>query len=432
MESITIADSGDHFQRGGRPLFYLADTIWSAFISAAPAEWEEYLSFRRRQGFNVLQIAVTPQWDASRPHLDIAPFRKGSGGSYNFHAIDENYFARAAGMLQTAREYGFVPALVVLWCDYVPETWLSRLDPQRVMPYDAVKPYARHVAETFSRFDPIYIISGDTDFGSDETAAYYMAALEGVKSVSPQCLATLHLAAGRYELPESIARSGLVDFYMYQSGHMAENQDFAYAIPEKFRELGADMPIVNGEPCYEGIAHAFKRARFNAFDVRRATWHSLLSGAKAGIAYGAHGVWGWHTGGKQFDSAFVLGMPYEWQTALGFRGAWDVSFAAWLFGACGLFDLEARRDLLNTEKEAALTPEIEASVSASRDLEKVAIYLPYNAEVELDAHLPGMDWTVIDLRRRYFSRPDVRSKGGRTVFGTHAFDADVLIFGTSR
>jgi hypothetical protein len=238
MERLTIAESGDRFLRDGRPFFYLADTVWSAFIAISPHEWDEYLSFRRRQGFNVLQIAVTPQWDASKPHLDIAPFKKGPGGCYDYYAIDNGYFERAGGMLETAREHGFTPALVVLWCDYVPDTWLSRLNPERVMPYDAVRPYAEHVAASFSRFGPIYIIAGDTDFESDEATAHYLAALEGVKSVSPRSLATLHLAAGGYRLPDPIMRSGLIDFNMYQSGHMVETQDLAYVLARKLLDQG--------------------------------------------------------------------------------------------------------------------------------------------------------------------------------------------------
>jgi hypothetical protein len=219
-------------------------------------------------------------------------------------------------------------------------------------------------------------------------------------------------------------RSGLIDFNMYQSGHMVETQDLAYVLARKLLDQGAGKPIVNGEPCYEGIAHLFKEDRFTAFDVRRATWHSLLSGAKAGIAYGAHGIWGWHSEGKVFDSAFVSGMPYDWRTALGFRGAWDVSLAAWLYTALGFFDLEARRDLIE--------PGVEASIAATDGFTKVAIYLPCDSEAAVSAALPDLAWTVVDLQERRFARPEVRVEKHRTVFEAHHFEADALILGMER
>jgi hypothetical protein len=424
LDALTVAETGDYFLRGGLPFFYLADTVWSAFVSVTPEEWDEYLSYRRRQGFNALQIAVLPQWDASKPHLDIAPFRRKRGGGLDYHEIDEGYFERAAGLLERAREYGFIPALVVLWCDYVRDTWLSRQHPERVMPYDTVRPYAEHVARSFSRFDPIYIISGDTDFESDETSRYYLAALEGIKSVSPHSLTAMHLLVANHYIPVSILRSGLLDFYMYQSGHLAEAQDMAYILARKFLENETRRPVVNGEPCYEGHARVLKAGRFNAFDVRRATWHSLLSGAKAGIAYGAHGVWGWHTKGKTFESTAISGLPYDWRVALRFRGAWDVAFARWLFETRGLFELEPRPDLED--------PGVESSVAASDGLGKMAIYLPYNAEVEVNAPVPDFAWTIVDLQERRFARPEVRVEKDRTVFQAHAFEADALILGMGR
>ncbi len=421
MGRLTVSESADRFMRDGKPFFYLADTVWSAFSHALLEEWEEYLSYRRSQGFNVLQISVLPQWDASKPGLDVLPFKRKVNGVIDYHEIEDSYFERAAWLLEKARDHGFIPALVVLWCDYVPDTWLSRLRPERIIPFEAVGPYAEYVARTFQRFDPIYIISGDTNFGSEQTSRYYLAALEKVKSVSPHSLTTMHLLVGTHEIPRSILESGLLDFYMYQSGHLFEAQELSYELASRLMKQDIRKPIVNGEPCYEGHAHAFKTGRFGAFDVRRATWHSLLSGAKAGVAYGAHGIWGWHSREKIFENVAFSGQPYEWWTALRFRGAWDVSFSAWLFQALGLFDLEPRRELV--------APEVEISISASENLDKIAIYLPYNAEVQVNASLPQLEWTLIDLQERFFARPEVHAGKDRTIFKPHPFEADVLILG---
>ncbi len=97
------------------------------------------------------------------------------------------------------------------------------------------------------------------------------------------------------ELPRSFVDA--IDFYMYQSGHHVERQDRPYTLAEKFMAYPVKRPIVNSEPPYEGHGRVGSQTRFNAFDVRKATWQSLLSGAKMGVTYGAHGVWSCHRRG---------------------------------------------------------------------------------------------------------------------------------------
>ena len=54
MERVTIAPDKEHFLRGGKPFFWVGDTVWSAFTNPTEEEWKEYLRFRKTQGFNVL------------------------------------------------------------------------------------------------------------------------------------------------------------------------------------------------------------------------------------------------------------------------------------------------------------------------------------------------------------------------------------------
>ena len=63
---IKVSKNKRSFERDGRPFFYLADTIWSAFTNVSLEEWEYYLTQRKYQGFNTLQINTLPQWDRSK------------------------------------------------------------------------------------------------------------------------------------------------------------------------------------------------------------------------------------------------------------------------------------------------------------------------------------------------------------------------------
>lgn len=151
----------------------MADTVWSAFTNITLEEWAYYLDYRKSQGFNVLQINMLRQWDASGSDLNYEPFAYAEDGSYNFYTLNEEYFTRAETMIEMAVNRGFVPALVLLWCNYIPDTWAAKLREEKKMPLGAVEPYVRYVADRFSKFYPIYIISGDTDFPSERANQYY-------------------------------------------------------------------------------------------------------------------------------------------------------------------------------------------------------------------------------------------------------------------
>ena len=182
---MTIGGKRDHFLRDGRPWFYLADTVWSAFTNATELEWAEYLDYRREQGFNALQINILPQWDRSLGASFPEPFRADRQGRWDFSAPNAEYFDRVKAMTAQAHGRGFVPALVLLWCNHVPGTWAAARNLGALIAPDQVGSYAKFVAETFAGFDPIYLVSGDTDFKDPATAALYLAALKAIAKQAP-------------------------------------------------------------------------------------------------------------------------------------------------------------------------------------------------------------------------------------------------------
>lgn len=341
MSRMTISKMKDCFEKDGRKFFCLADTVWAAFANATEEEWTEYLDYRRFQGFDALQVSILPILkDASQSDIGILPFESNSNGRFDYNRINPDYFDRAEKLLSMAVDKGFIPYLVLLWLDYVPDTWGSKREPELVMPDDKIRSYVQYAARRFARFHPVYLVSGDTDFESERAVRSYMTALETLKEVDPDALATLHLCGNHGLPPEAFVNSEKLDFYMYQSFHRIETQSWVYELAEQFTKSPVKRPFVNGEPCYEGHGHALRCGRFGAFDCRKAFWQSVLSGAKAGVAYGAHGIWSWHKKGKEFCSVPFSGVPYDWRTALRLKGAWDAVFAKWMMESFRLFTIE--------------------------------------------------------------------------------------------
>lgn len=421
MERLTVAPSHDRLLCGGREWFYLADTAWSVFTNASENDWREYLDFRAAQGFTAVQVDLLPQWDRSSSRVPHPPpFATRADGRFDLDRPDAGYFDRAEAMVRQASEAGIRTALVLLWANYVPGTWCSKKVPDNVFRQQQVEPFVRFAVGRFVRYEPLLVVSGDTDFKTPEAIRCYETALAAAKSAAPRLLTTFHISGMHDELPDSLAASPDLDLYMYQSCHFLKSAAMPYELAAKFLAKPVRRPVVNGEPNYEGIKAFDGFHRFGAFEVRRASWQSFLAGATAGIAYGAHGIWCWQAA-DDTTSAEYLGLnnrPFPWRTALAFRGADDVAFMKSTVEAWNLHD--ARPADLVTLAEPAIRSAMKPDRSA------FAVYSPCATDLPLSISPAGWDLAVLDLENRRQLRPRLDA-GGRLVVTPHINGDFVLV-----
>ena len=83
MKRLTVNDDKCTFSRDGKPFFWLADTLWSAFTNMNDEDLDTYLTVRKQQGFNVLQINILPQWDRCYVNAPYMPFGFKENGGYD-------------------------------------------------------------------------------------------------------------------------------------------------------------------------------------------------------------------------------------------------------------------------------------------------------------------------------------------------------------
>ncbi len=407
------------FLKDEKPFFFLADTVWSAFTNATLDDWEYYVRYRATQGFNVLQINVLPQWDASESSFQIAPFAKKNDGTFDFGNVNEEYFNRAEKMVEIAAEHGLTCALVLLWVNYLPRTWATNLKKTHEFPIDYVESYTSMVVERFSKYNPIYLVSGDTDFPDEEVISYYTKALRVVKEKDPKALTTLHVQGRLAEIPKKLEENPDLDFYMYQSGHNSQFQKTAYTLAQEFYHNKLPRPIINGEPCYEQMGYSRRvYGRYTRFDVRKVAWQSILSGASAGITYGAHGIWSWHRSGSMFGSLLgeAFDAPYDWRVALKFEGAWDYAFLKKFIEENQLFHLEPQPIVLNNTEE----------IRAARQEDTLVLYVPYNTVVRLDGDYSEYTVTAIELETKKNVNLKCEIEEGITSISMHDFVGDCI------
>lgn len=421
MKKLRVDKTKQYLTLDDKPFFYLADTVWSAFTNIQSDEWIYYLQKRREQGFTVLQINVLPQWDRCLVPAKELPFPSDDGRVYQYNKINDRYFEHARQMCEQAAAYGFQVALVLLWSNFVPGTWAAKISAVNQMPREFVKRYIRKVYETFDDLDPIYIVSGDTDFDTAEAISYYQLALDTICTLSPHTLKTMHIK-GRYSVLPAEFISKL-DFYLYQSGHDPRCLDAPYRLAEEFRQKYPLKPLINGEPCYEQMGYSEgKHGRFARSEVRRAGWLSILAGASAGIAYGAHGLWNWNkpglpqnptTGEAFFDTPLLA------QEALQLPGAGDFGYIRAIFELFHITTLQPSRKLLTDREDVRMAEADEGKL--------YLIYSAVNTKIALDFDCSQAKIRAIDLSSGQVNYPGISTAAGKSTIGLRFFQGDELL-----
>jgi hypothetical protein len=147
-------------------------------------------------------------------------------------------------------------------------------------------------------------------------------------------------------------------------------------------------------------------------------WQSLLSGAKAGFTYGAHGVWMFQHKGMTFGSEGFSGLPFLWREALQFEGAWDVSWAKWLFENYGFHILEPNQALIEGPRQIRS--------ASSADLSLIAIYIPSVRYVVIHHDLQDYRSCLHLLDKRRVVSPSLTFSGDITVLPMTGYNTDAL------
>ncbi|GAB2027413.1 apiosidase-like domain-containing protein [Lactovum odontotermitis] len=423
MPLITVSNDRRTLFKDGKPHFYLADTCWSAFTNIPDNEWINYLKKRKTQGFNALQINILPQWDRSVNDFQILPFPEKDGAFDFSQPINEAYFQRAQRLCEIAQQNDFTLSLVLLWSNYVSGTWASELDEKRnIFPQSLLENYFEHVIQYFDQFSPIYVIGGDTDFPAEETIKTYETAFEYFTMHSKNTLKTIHIRGRLSDIPEEIVEK--MDLYFYQSGHNISFLDMPYRLAEKFYANYPAKPIINSEPCYEQMGYSRKvYGRFSQRDVRKAAWQSVLSGAFAGVTYGAHGIWSWHDSSSVYsgDAGEAFDQPMNWQEALYFPGANDYGYIKQFLELLDIHQILPFNHVLE-KGDASIR------VGYSAQTETYLVYLPSNTPLTLNVDLSNYQITLIDLKdNRFYKIEPEYVIHYSTGFPTHNAPEDVLL-----
>ena len=380
------------FCRDGKPQFMLCDTAWFALMNLTVEEFREYAAFRAEQGYNGLLLQNTPGYQDMPKHIKYFPFYINEDGSYDLSRWHESYFDMVQQKLDIMVELGITPFIVPMWVSFIPDSQMSKVFDTRGKTYTDFSHYTAFVdrsIEVYKPYHPVWVLGGDAEMRPQDATnyRYYRYMAERIRKECPGDLITAHTAGGQL-LDARYMQEGLVDFLMYQSGHMYD--DFTSLLSparmaQDYVQSAPDFPVMNAEPMYEAHGFGNKFGRFTESYLRRAFWYSVLSGAKCGFTYGAHGVWMFYDNSGFNNEAWSL-MPMHWRSGIKLRGSYEVAMCADLFVRYDMFRLEPQNAL-------NLTPYQEILTAASPDKELIVAYTPYMNYLYIDGDLSGYECT---------------------------------------
>jgi len=304
---VRLRTADGSFVVDGRQRFLLADTVWSALSDATDDEWAYYLDRRARQGFNGALISVLPiLHDRSAKEGGLAPFDEDLVRAEGVWRFNDGFFRRLRERLDMAERYGIVLGLVLLWVNYVEDTWGAERTPGFVMPGGARDEYLHSLAEVVRDGECLLVVSGDAAFTSVAEVNSYRDFSEAVRAKWPKSLLTFH-SAPTATIPVEL--QALADALVFQSGHHGET-------PKCARELAARYRSICRQPArYECRAPHMRHTAlavvwtFRPGHCPSPDLESVVGGASAGVTYGAHGLWSWHRGTNR-SRAIIFQAPH--------------------------------------------------------------------------------------------------------------------------
>lgn len=307
----------------GSPFFYLGDTAWSIFQRLDRDEGEFYLQDRAGKGFTVIQAVAISEFDGLRVpnrygHL---PLQDGDPTQPN-----EAYFRYVDEVIEKAAALGLVVGLLPTWGDKVgPVRW--GIGPEIFTPHNAAQ-YGEYLGARYRDFPIFWILGGDRNPDNEYRRSIWRAMAYGLKRGDQgRHLITYH-PMGVSSSSNFFPDEHWMDFNMLQSGHFVWDRDnynfllhdYAYSPPK---------PCLDAEPNYEEMPVALGDCYFGAYDVRKAAYWALFSGA-CGHTYGANGIFQFYDVDSPEPPNPVWKPRNTWKEALSLPGAGQLQHARWL------------------------------------------------------------------------------------------------------
>ena len=396
---VRVSANGRFFEHAdGTPFFWMGDTVWYGAILSSNADWNTYLADRASKRFDVVHFNVVA------PRNGVAA---DENGEVSFSGADRlempsrlsrlmtkglklvgldkekpirmnpRFYQRLDERIDAVNSYGILAAVVLTW-------GLRPVDSGNALPEAEVVRLVRYLEARYGANHVVWIVTGDN--------AYEGASGERWKRIGRSAFdegthapVTTH-PIGTYWPWESFRDEKWLDFIIYQSGHGDDANAMRWihsGPPSRHWADPPPRPVINLEPPYEGHLGYQSRRPHSDYSSRRAIYWSLLNAPTAGVTYGAHGVWSWHTAvGQPPTDHPNTGIAKTWREALSFPGSTQMKYVENFFTSIAWWTLRPDNNLL-AEQPDGDAPVAHVSGARSENGDLAVFYLPVGGRLKL-------------------------------------------------
>ena len=154
--SPQVSANGRYFVRNGQPFFWLGDTNWSITTFYTPAEAEEYLDHRARQGFTVINVMMVFTGGPG----GVSPAKQNTGGEVPFlngnpATPNPAFFNSVDRVLTAAEDKNLV--LAIMPCGGSSGAFVSK---QRIFTEANVREYGRWLGQRYKDAPNLIWVNG--------------------------------------------------------------------------------------------------------------------------------------------------------------------------------------------------------------------------------------------------------------------------------
>ncbi len=385
--ALRVSKVGPYLEHAdGTPFFWLGDTAWNGALLSEAEDWDRYLEDRRAKRFSAIQL-VTTQWRTAATNLEGLTAYEGR----ETITINPAFFERMDERIEAVNAAGLLVAPVVLWSlGDVSET------PGK-LPTDQAIRLARYIVARYQGDHVLWFLGGDENYGP-ERADHWIQIGRAVFGEIPHAPVTLHPGGMQWKF-EPFYDEPWLDVLIYQSGHGDDLRTLEWihsGPPARAWRDVPETPIINSEPPYEGHVAYQSRQPHPAYNIRRASYWSLLSTPVAGITYGSHGVWSWEEDPAVPRNHNNSGIAPPWHEAIQRPGATQMGYLVDLFKSFPWWQLRPDPDLIVVQPEPD-DPSNYIAAARTPEGREALVYLPRGGRVALRA-----DRLVDDPRSSWF------------------------------
>jgi hypothetical protein len=380
---LRVAKAGTHLEHAdGTPFFFLADTVWTGPALSSEADWQTYLKDRKAKRFTAVQFNAVCPWRAAPTDADGRTAYTVTGGKL---VPNEDYFKRLDARVKAVTDAGLLAVPVLAWAH-------KKGDAGFDLSEEHVVTLIKFELARYKDVPALFVLAGDARYNQTDAEKWKRVGREVFKDY-PGLLVTTHPTGTNFPWAAWEDEKWLT-VLGYQSGHGDDANTVKWIHSGPPAEYGKrkefTRPVLNLEPPYEDHNGYQSRKPHTAYSVRRAVYMSLLNAPTAGVTYGGHGVWSWHTKpGEPPTDHPGSGVAKVWRDALNLPGAAEMGHARTLFESVKWHTLRPHPEAVDQDAGKA-DPLKFVSCAKTADNSTYVLYFPAGAKAQLKLHARGV------------------------------------------